>query len=91
MSTAIFDPKPMNVDADALRVFSGLAKLKGMTPDEYVADWVNSFKPATTGVSVIGEDEDGPIFDIPDALVYQPRYDEDGAMILPKSWKDDDD
>lgn len=62
-----------------------------MTKDaEIIADGMNSPEPTTKGVTVVGEDEDGPIFDIPDALVYKPRYVADGAMILPKSWKDND-
>lgn len=90
MTTVTIDPKPFVVDRDALAAFSVFARFKGMSIDEALGAYINSFAPQVKGVTVVGRDADGPVFDIPDALVYDPEYADDGAMMLPKAWDDDD-
>lgn len=88
MSSTVLSPR-IEVDSDALDVFSAFARMRGLSVGEALADYVNSFRPKSSGVRVVGRDADGPIFDIPDEFVYTPEYAADGAMILPGAWADD--
>ena len=90
MATVTIGPKPFDVDKDALAAFNVFARFKSMSVDEALGAYINSFAPDVKSVTIVGHDADGPIFDIPDALVYDPEYTDDGAMILPKAWADDD-
>lgn len=60
MSSTVLSPR-IDVDSDALDVFSAFARMRGLSVGEALADYVNSFRPKSSGVRVVGRDADGPI------------------------------
>lgn len=82
MSSTVLSPR-IDVDSDALDVFSAFARMRGLSVGEALADYVNSFRSKGSGVRVVGRDADGPVPDISDEFMYTHEYAADGAMILP--------
>lgn len=89
MTATMLAPR-FEVDSETLHAFDAFARMRGMTVDEALKDYVDSFTPKARKARIVGYSERGPILDIPDELVYKPRYAPDGSMILPKSWADEE-
>lgn len=84
MSAVIFDPKPMSVDADALRSLEDYARAKGVTTESVLAGMIDALKPRE-------RDADGyPVVHVETAYRF-PRSETTGRVILPADWDDPED
>lgn len=91
MTDVTFAPRPMSVSDDALARFMNYAHDCGVSPDEMLTSYVESFAISNASMPV---DEDGyPVFTLDESKlnIVEPKTDAaTGAHVWPRDWVNDD-